>query len=141
MNPQIDALVERYVRARVERERAEEELKRLRSIETEAELALFDALERYGLRAVVHEAYGHFRLNDQAWARITDLAAAREWAESQAPELITLNHQRLSVLVREFLRGERDELPPGVGYTTSRKIAWRGRSYAEAGTEEVDIDA
>jgi hypothetical protein len=88
-----------------------------------AEAALFDALEAAGLRAI-RTPRGMFSLNDLAWARIEDPAIAREWAEANLPEAITLNHTRLSVIVRQALKGEAT-MPPGITWTTSRKITWR----------------
>ena len=69
---------------------------------------------------------GTFSLNDLAWARVEDPAAAKEWADQYHPELLTLNHTRLSTIVREALKGESGAvIPPGVTYTVSRKINWR----------------
>lgn len=97
----------------------------------EVEAQLFDAMENQDLRAV-RTARGLFSLNDLAWARVEDEDAARQWAEANVPELLTLNRQRLSVIVRRVIRGEEDapgvtpgQTPPGVTFTTSRKITWR----------------
>jgi glutathione S-transferase len=101
-------------------------VKRLQENEDRATEALFDALERTGLRSVKHEL-GTFSLNDLAWPSITDAEAARKWAQAEMPELITLNNARLAVVVRDYLKGERDNLPAGVDFRTSRKIGWRSR--------------
>lgn len=89
------------------------------------ESQLFDALENAGLRQI-RTARGLFTQNDLAWAKITDPAAAKAWADQNMPELLTLNLQRLSKLVRDHLKGETsDGMPAGVDFTTSRKITWR----------------
>jgi len=88
-----------------------------------AEAALFDAMEAQNLRAI-RTPRGLFSLNDQAWASVVDEAAAREWAEANLPEIISLNRSRLSVVVRTAIK-EGMALPPGVDFTTSRKITWR----------------
>ena len=96
--------------------------------EMRVEAALFDLLENQGVRSVKTDD-GTFSLNDLAWARVEDPAAAREWAEHNRPDLITLTQQKLSVIVREALRGEDGAtMPPGVTYTASRKINWRKNS-------------
>lgn len=120
----IHLLVEAYADCRNAREEADERAKGLRSAEDAAEAALFEAMERLNLRSVQH-ARGRFTLNDLAWASLSDEDKAREWAEAEMPELLTLNRQRLSVLVRQHLKGERPEMPPGVDYRVSRKISWR----------------
>lgn len=120
----LDLLIKAYADARNAREEADERAKALRAAEGAVEVQLFDAMERLSLRSVQHER-GRFGLNDLAWADIEDSDVAREWAKAAMPELLTLNNQRLSMIVREFLKGERDELPPGVGFKTSRKISWR----------------
>jgi hypothetical protein len=57
---------------------------------------------------------------------VTDEEAAKAWADGQMPELITLNRARLSKLVRDILKGDAEvPMPPGVNFTTSRKITWR----------------
>lgn len=88
-----------------------------------AESRLFDLLENAGLRQVRSER-GLFSMNDLAWAQVTDGEAARAWAEANMPEIITLNRSRLSVVVRTALK-EGEALPPGVDFTTSRKVSWR----------------
>lgn len=101
----------------------EAERKVVQEAHDQAERDLFDLLEDQGLRQVKVAGLGTFGLNDLAWARIEDAGAARSWALVFQPDLISLNTQRLSVLVREALRGEEGkEIPPGVGFTTSRKI-------------------
>jgi hypothetical protein len=96
-----------------------------------AEAELFDALEATGVRQI-RTPRGLFSLNDLAWARIADPEKARAWAETYLPEVITLNLQRVSKIVRDALKGEvdvegagPDGLPPGVTYSTSRKVTWR----------------
>lgn len=89
------------------------------------EADLFDALENAGIRSVRTER-GLFSLNDLAWATVTDEAAARAWAEAHMPELLLLNRQRLSVVVRQHLKGEEGvDMPDGVDFRTQRKITWR----------------
>lgn len=115
----------RYEKAQAE---ADEEKKSYDVIEA----TLFDALEAAGMSAFRTER-GLFRLNDLAWARIEDAEAAKAWADAHMPELLTLNSQRLSKIVRDALKGdveidgavEGTGLMPGVGYVTSRKITWR----------------
>lgn len=121
---ELDALINAYADARLYREQADDHAKKLRATETEIEGKLFEAMERLNLRAVRH-ARGLFTLNDLAWAVVDDEGSARDWAESNMPELLLLNRQRLSVVVREHLKGERDALPPGVSWRTSRGINWR----------------
>lgn len=120
----LDALIRAYVDARIVREAASAREKELRAIEDRAEADLFDAMERVNLRSATHDELGMFILSDLAWAKVTDEAKAREWAEHEAPELLLLNRQRLAVVVREALKGERD-MPPGVDWTTSRGVNWR----------------
>lgn len=120
----IAALVNAYADLRVRREEASDHLKKLQAAEDAAAASLFDAMERQSLRSVRHER-GLFSLNDLAWAKLEDSDIAREWAKTNMPEILTLNNQRLSVIVRDFIKGERDELPPGVGFSVSRKISWR----------------
>jgi len=117
-------LVNAYADARNAREEAADRTKRLGAVEAACEAALFDAMEKLNLRSVQH-ARGRFTLNDLAWASVADEDKAREWAEAAMPELLMLNRQRLSAVVRQFLRGERDAMPPGVDYSVSRKISWR----------------
>lgn len=100
---------------------AKETYERAQAAYEEVERALFEAIEGTGLRAV-RTPTGLFSLNDLAWPKIEDAEAARRWAEAEAPELITLNHQRLIKPVRDFLKGDAPELPPGIGFTQSRKI-------------------
>lgn len=121
----LNALIEAYVAARSTREAAALRVKALQAIEDRATTDLFDAMERVNLRSAKHDTLGTFALNDLAWAKVTDEPTAREWAETAYPELLSVNRQRLSAIVREALR-EGDPLPPGVGFTTSRKISWRG---------------
>lgn len=95
------------------------------------EARLFAALEDANLRSIRTER-GLFTLNDLAWAKVVDEAAAREWAEHNMPELLLLNRARLSPAIRPVLAGEENlpgvepgQLPPGVDFTTSRKINFR----------------
>lgn len=120
----LNDLIERYAELRREREEATALEKVRREVEDDAERELFDEMERLGLRSARHERYGLFILDDKAWPKITDSLAARGWAESEAPDLITLNSTRLGPYVREALKEGR-ELPPGVDFTLSRKIQWR----------------
>jgi hypothetical protein len=90
----------------------------------ELEQDLFDAIENAGLRSVKVAALGTFSLYDLAWAKIEDRDKALKWAEDNCPEVITLNHQQLSVMVRAALK-EEGPMPEGVEFTTSRKISWR----------------
>ena len=122
----LTALATAYAEARTYREQAQRRLAALQETEDRAAVALFDAMERQDLRSITHEL-GVFGLNDLAWAKIEDRDAAVAWAEANEPELLTLNNQRLSVAVREFIKGERPEMPPGVGFTASRKIRWSSR--------------
>lgn len=87
-----------------------------------AERALFNAIENAGLTSVRTPA-GLFSLSDLAWPRIEDRDRLVAWAEAERPELITLNLQRLQTPLREALK-EGQELPPGLGFTTSRKIRY-----------------
>lgn len=119
----INVLVMAYADSRVAREAAEEHAKQLRRAEEAIEVQLFDLMEKMNLRSVQH-ARGRFSLNDLAWPVTEDADAAREWAKIAQPDLLLLNNQRLAVIVREALRGERD-MPPGVDFRTSRKISWR----------------
>lgn len=119
----LDGLIAAYADARNVREEADERAKRLREIEDRAEAELFDALERLSIRSVRH-ARGLFSLSDLAWASVLDEDSARQWAEAERPELLTLNRQRLSVIVREALK-EAQPLPPGIDYKVTRKITWR----------------
>lgn len=120
----LSALISAYADLRVRREASADHTKELKAAEDAAAVALFDAMERLSLRSVRH-ARGLFSLNDLAWPKLEDSEAAREWAKVAAPELLTLNLQRMQTRVREYVRGEADELPPGVGYSISRGINWR----------------
>lgn len=125
--PELNGLVEAYVAARTRREEAGAQEKRLREVEQRAEVALFDELERQGLRSVRHGRLGLFYLNDMASASVTDDAALRAWAVEVMPELLIANRSRLSSLVRHTLK-EGGDLPPGTDFTTYRKIGWRDRA-------------
>lgn len=123
--PELNTLIEAYAAARQQREAASARLKQFQEIEDRVTRDLFDAMERINVRSVKHDTLGTFALNDLAWAKIEDADLARVWAETEFPEAITINLQRLAVIVREALRGDR-QMPPGVSYSTSRKISWRG---------------
>ena len=129
-------LADHLADARVNLDKMEDAAQLAKDKYTDIETALFDAMEASGLVSI-RTARGLFRLNDLAWARITDPEKARMWAEAEMPELLTLNNARLSKLVRDALKGESEVghgepdpatgklLPAGVTYTTSRKITWR----------------
>lgn len=119
----LTALVNAYADARLEHERVKALEKLAAKPREEAERALFDALRAGGFRSVRTER-GLFTLNDQAWPRIVDPVAARNWAEIEHPELITLNHTSLGPVVREALK-EGLDLPPGVDATFTAKVNWR----------------
>jgi len=119
----IENLAAAYAAAKRGLEKIKDQEK-LQSKETaRIESDLFDALEDEGLSGVTIPDLGKFRLNDLAWAKIENREQAMEWAEQQRPELLTLNHQQLSVIVRAAIKGE-GEIPPGVTFTASRKIGW-----------------
>lgn len=123
--PELVALTHKLADLRIWLEMVEDEAKRIRSNTEQVEAELFDAMENAGLKNVRTER-GLFMLNDLAWAKITDPEQARLWADQNEPALLTLNLQRLSKIVRDTLRGEREGgIPPGVDYSTSRKINWR----------------
>jgi len=125
MNKKIEALATQYAAAKRLLEGIKEQEKEQSKATSEIEAALFDALEDAGLTSVGIDGLGKFRLNDLAWAKIDDRDKAIEWAEQQRPELLTLNHQQLSVIVRQSIKGEDGvEIPPGITFTTSRKIGW-----------------
>ena len=124
--PELNGLVEAYVAARTRREDAGAQEKRLREVELRAEVALFDELERQGLRSVRHGRLGLFYLNDQVSPTVNDDAALREWATQEMPELLIANRARLGAVIRAALKEGRD-LPPGTDYGTYRKIGWRDK--------------
>lgn len=132
--PELNGLVEAYVAARGRREDASATEKRLREVESRAELALFDELERQNLRSVRHATLGLFYLNDQVSATVTDDVALRSWAVEVMPELLIANRARLGSVVRHTLK-EGGELPPGTDYSTYRKIGWRDRPGGKGGEE------
>jgi len=123
MNADLKALADRLADARLVLDEAMDAEKAARAVYEEYEAQLFDELENLGIRQFRTDR-GLFSMNDLAWAQVTDEAEARSWAEESQPELLLLNRQRLSVVVREALKEGRD-LPPGVEFTTSRKITWR----------------
>lgn len=102
----------------------QEQEKAQAAIVAELEGDLFDAIENAGLRSVKVANLGTFSLYDLAWAKIEDKDKALQWAEDNCPEVITLNHQQLAVMVRAALK-EEGPMPDGVGFTTSRKISWK----------------
>lgn len=126
---ELDALVTAYATARAIREEASDTEKRLRAIEGAAEGALFEALERLGLRSVRHRTLGLFTLNDMANAIVIDEVKLREWALIEMPELMLPNRMRLGKIVRDTLK-EGGTMPPGTDVTFYRKINWR-RGAAE----------
>jgi multidrug efflux pump subunit AcrA (membrane-fusion protein) len=112
-------------------DKAQDLLKQAQAEYDEVEAQLFDHMENAGLVSVRTDR-GLFRLNDLAWASVEDEDQARAWAEANMPELMMLNRQRLSVVVRKIIKGEEDapgvtpgQTPPGVTFRTSRKITWR----------------
>lgn len=115
--------VERYADACIVLDEAMDAEKAARATKERLEDALFDALEAEGVRQVRHHR-GLFSMNDLAWAAVEDESKAREWAEAEHPEIITLNRMRLSVMVREAIKAGTD-MPPGVTFSTSRKVTWR----------------
>lgn len=119
------ALANLLADARVALDEANDRAKEAQAAYDKVQEELFAALEDAGLQQIRTDR-GLFRLNDLAWAAVKDEEQARLWAEQNAPELITLNRQRLSVIVRNVLKGEEGAvMPPGVDFTTSRKITWR----------------
>lgn len=123
MPPTLEDMASRVAETRYALEQAMDAEKQARELYELAETGLFDALEAQGLRQI-RTPRGLFSMNDLAWASVEDEDKARLWAEAESPELLTLNRQRLSVLVRRALENGL-ELPPGVTFTTSRKITWR----------------
>ncbi len=123
MNTDLKYLADKLADARVALDAAMDAEKVARASYESYEAELFDSLENAGIRQIRTDR-GLFSMNDLAWAQVADEAAARSWAEESMPELLLLNRQRLSVVVREALK-EGGELPPGVEFTTSRKVTWR----------------
>jgi len=124
MSQKLDALISDFANAKARLQNLEAEKKELEAEVRVAEALLFDALEDDGLRSVKTDDLGTFSMNDLAWAKIEDREKALAWADQNRPEMLTLNHMQLSMVVREALKGE-GEIPPGVDFTTSRKINWR----------------
>lgn len=122
--PELNALIEDYATARAVRESVSDEEKRLRATEGRAEQALFDGLERLGLRSARHKTLGLFTLNDMANGSVIDAAKLREWALEEMPELLSPHASKLGKIVRDALK-EGEPLPPGVEATFYRKINWR----------------
>lgn len=130
-SPTLVALADDLADARVALDEANDIAKQRQSEYDALEATLFDKMEDAGLVSI-RTARGLFRLNDLAWASVEDEAAARDWAETHMPELLLLNRQRLSTVVRRALKGEESvpgmegqALPPGVNFRLSRKISWR----------------
>lgn len=119
----LKAIADDLAEARVALEAAMDAEKAARSTYEQYEGELFEALENAGIRQFRTER-GLFTQNDLAWAAVEDEEKARAWAEAEMPELLLLNRQRLSTVVRSALK-ESHPLPPGVNFTTSRKITWR----------------
>lgn len=124
-------LADKVADSRITLDRASDIQKQAQAEYDAAEAELFDAMENADLRSIRTER-GLFSLNDLAWASVEDEDQARTWAEHHLPELLTLNRQRLSVIVRKIIKGEEDapgvpagQTPPGVTFRTSRKITWR----------------
>lgn len=132
----LSKLADHLADARVALDHAQENEKLAHDKYDAIEQAMFDSMEAAGLTSIRSDR-GLFRMNDLAWAKIADPAAARLWAELNEPDLLTLNNARLSKIVRDALKGEATieggepdpmtgvSLPKGVTYTTSRKITWR----------------
>lgn len=128
----IADLIRVYAEARFQLDQAKEAAKPLQAAKDRAEADLFDAMENQNLRSVRHGTLGLFMLSDLAEPQLLDAVQFVRWAEDAMPEILTANRQRLAVVIREILRGERDRLsadgdglPPGVGFTTRRNINWR----------------
>ena len=129
--PSFGQLADQLADARINLDKANDLAKLAQGEYDEVEALLFDALENANLESIRTDR-GLFRLNDLAWASVEDEDQARIWAEANMPELLTLNRQRLSVVVRKVIKGEEDapgvppgQTPPGVTFRTSRKITWR----------------
>lgn len=124
--PELVDLIDAYVAARQRREQSDTQTKRLRTIEAQAEAALFAEIERQNLRSTRHKTWGLFYLNDAVSPSVTDEKALRDWALEAMPELLLANRSRLASVVRNAIK-EGDDLPPGVDFSTYRKIGWRDR--------------
>jgi hypothetical protein len=126
--PELRQLADLVADYRLKLDELEEQEKAVRGDYEAAESALFDALENAGIRQI-RTPRGLFTLNDLAWAKIEDPEKARAWADQNMPDLLTLNIQRLSPVIRHFLKGDADAgidaIPEGITYTLSRKITWR----------------
>lgn len=122
-NGELDALVAAYKVKRVFKEMAADALTEAEKELSTAETALFDEMERMGLQSI-RTPDGTFSLNDLPYARVADEDKARAWADDNLPELLTLNRQRLSTVVRQRLKAGED-LPPGVDFWSKRGITWR----------------
>lgn len=122
----IRDLAAEYAVAKAALDQAMEAEKTARDAAEEAETKLFDALEGSGLKSVRIDELGLFSRSELAWASVEDEAKARAWAQEYKPELMLLNRQRLTSVVRQALKDMAD-LPDGVSFTTSRKINWTRR--------------
>lgn len=120
----IRALAETFYEVKRERDAAKLALDEIEPRYVEAEAALFGAIEDAGLESV-RTSRGLFSLNDLAWPRIEDRDRLIAWAEAEHPDLLTLNLQRLITPTRSAIK-EGQELPPGLTYTTTRKIRFTG---------------
>lgn len=123
--PELVRLADRLADLRVRLDEIRDVQKDAQKDYDAAEAQLFDALENAGLMQI-RTPRGLFSTNDLVWASVIDEDSARLWADKHLPELLTLNRQRLSKVVRETLAGDREgPLPEGVSWTASRKINWR----------------
>lgn len=130
---QLDTLISDYTFARTAHEQAKAEVKPYKQAEDAAEAALFEYMEGQNLRSARHAQHGLVMLSDIAEAQITDAVALVKWAEQAMPEILTANRQRLGVIVRDILKGDREPvdtttpegLPPGVSFYLRRSINWR----------------
>lgn len=120
VNAKIRDLADEFHMRKIARDAAKETLDRHQAEYDKAEADLFDAIENAGLSSVRTPA-GLFSLNDLAWPKVEDRDRLVAWAEHENPELLSVNLQRLQTPLREALREGKD-LPPGLGFTTSRKI-------------------
>ncbi len=116
----IRSLTDELHIARVLRDTAKMEYERLSAEHDEIEAKVFEAIENAGLKSV-RTPVGLFTLSDLAWPKIEDRERLVAWAEAENPELISVNLQRLQTPLREAI-AEGRELPPGLGYSISRKV-------------------
>jgi hypothetical protein len=116
----IRVLADRFYRWKNARDDAKAVLDNIDRQYAESEADLFEAIENAGLSSV-RTPEGLFSLNDLAWPKIDDRDLLLAWAEAEHPDFLTLNLQRLQTPLREALRNG-DVLPPGLGYSVTRKI-------------------